>query len=77
MQFSSVQIVVGTPEMLKSGRGETAVTSQQAAAMLGVTGGRLLQLVKAGALEPCAKLGTAFVFREADVLALSAERARR
>lgn len=62
--------VVGTPEDIRAGRGESANTYAQAAVRLGVSVTALWQLVAQGELTPCAACGKTKLFRESDVEAL-------
>lgn len=62
-----VQVVVGTAEEIRSGRGECALTTAQAAAKLKLSPTGLRILLDTGVLKPCAKFAKAFLFRESDV----------
>lgn len=72
----AVQIVVGTPDEIRSGRGETAVTPTEAGARLGVSSTRVSQLVKDGALRPVTYFQNTALFLEREIEALRQERAR-
>ncbi len=69
-----VQIVVGSSEQIRSGRGETAVTQTDAAFRLKISPSRLSQLSDAGRLRPVAQLGRMLLYLESDVEALRADR---
>lgn len=69
-----VQCVVGTPEQIRAGEGESAITIAQAAARLGVSVSSVRNLVRDGALASCAKFEKTQLFLERDVERLRAER---
>lgn len=71
-----LQIVVGTAENIRAGRGETAVTGTEAGARLGISGARIGQLAKDGILRPVTFFQGTALFLESDVEALRLERAR-
>lgn len=69
-----VQILVGSPEQIRAGNGETAVTVTQAAFRLGISGSRFHVLVKEGQIRACAFLGATGLYLESEVEALRSAR---
>jgi hypothetical protein len=64
-------IYADTEELLKSGRGELALSSTQAAARLGFAERRIRELVKGGELTPIPeKNGVSHLYLERDVMDL-------
>lgn len=72
-----VQCVVGTPEEIRAGQGETAITTAQTAGRLRVSENTVRNFVARGELAPCAEFAGAVLFRESDVERLRASRERR
>lgn len=70
MEELKVQIVVGTHVEISEGRGETAVTHEQAAKIVGVSESTFRTLMLQGQIAAVGKVGKARVFRERDAIAL-------
>lgn len=69
-----VQILVGTPEEIRSGRGAPVVTAKQARQWLGLSEAGFRLLVTQGYLAPVGQVGKALLFLETDVERLRRER---
>lgn len=68
-------VYADTEELLKSGRGELALSATQAAARLGTTERRVRALVMQGELTPVAeKHGVSPLYLERDVMELQEKR---
>lgn len=62
-----VYVLVGSPEQIKAGRGETALTIEQAAARLRLSISTTRRLVQSGRLPVVATFARTQLFRESDV----------
>lgn len=69
-----VQVVVGTPEQIRAGVAETAVTTTQAAARLGVCENTIRNMVRSGEIVSCGRFSKTDLFLESDVERLRAQR---
>lgn len=71
-------IYADTEEALRSGKGQVALTSTQAAAKLGVHERSIRTFVKDGILTPCPeKSGCSPLYLECDVIQLLEDRKKR